>query len=353
MKKLLVLGLVPLLFTACGRKAPERAKDPSRKVVLSAILIGYQCDRPNRTEATRTPEEARTLAEQLRADILAGTITFEEAVARSDDPQGRDRGGHLGTYRFGQLPLALEAVAFALQPGEISAPYDGGNGFTLFRRDIEDPRGLNHILVAYKGALHAPLAVTRTKDQARETALQALEELRNGAPFEAVARKVSNGMEAKRGGYLGQGMVPALFPEHQAVVNALQIGQLSPVMESPVGYHLYQAVEPWPDTVGLRHVMVAYQGALLAPFSITRSKPEARQRAEEARRKLMEKTEFAAVAKDYSDDLSTAGKAGDLGSVPLNELPVEMEWTAFHLPVGEVSEVVESPGGFHVMVRYR
>ena len=352
MKKILALALI-LSAWGCGPKAAERVKDPSRKVVLSAVLVGYRCDRPDRTAATRSQEEARALAAKIRADLAAGALTFDEAVAQSDDPISRSRGGFLDTFRFGRLAPQLESVVFALRPGELSAPYDNGNGYFVFRRDLEDPRGLNHILVTYKGALHSPLAVTRTKEQARESAGRALAELQGGASFADVARKYSNGSEAKRGGYLGQAVVRALFPEHQAAVGALAVGQMTGVMESPVGFHIYQAVAPWPDTVGLRHVMVAYQGALLAPFSITRSKEEARERAAAAREKLLGGTDFASVAKEYSDDPSTAGKGGDLGMVPVNELPLEMEWTAFHLAPGQVSEVVESPGGFHVMLRYR
>lgn len=352
MKKILALALA-LAALGCGKKAPERVKDPSRKVALSAVLVGYKSDRPNRTTATRPREEAAALAAKLRADLAAGAITFEQALARSDDPQSVPRGGFLNVYRFGQLPLATEAVVFALQPGELSDPVDAGNGFVIFRRDIEDPRGIEHILVSYKGAQHAPLAITRTKEQAREAVRQALTELQAGAPFAEVSRKYSNGTEARRGGYLGQAVVRSLFPEHQAAVGALKLGETTEVLESPIGFHLYRAVEPWPDTVALRHVMVAYQGALLAPFSITRSKEEARRRAGEARQKLLGGSDFTSVAKAYSDDPSTAGSGGDLGAVPLNELPVEMEWAAFHLPLNQVSEIVESPGGFHVMVRYR
>jgi parvulin-like peptidyl-prolyl isomerase len=351
-KRALIVALA-LAAVGCGPRPPERVKDPTRKAVVSGVLIGYKSDRPNCTAATRSKEEALALAEKLRTDLVAGTITFEEALAHSDDPVTRGRGGLMDRYRFGQLPLKIEAVVLALQPGGISEPYDAGNGYSLFRVDAEDPRGLNHILVSYKGARHAPLAVTRTKDQARETAEQALADLEAGVPFDEAARKYSNGMEAKRGGYLGPALIRALLPEHQQAVDALQAGGRTEVLESPVGFHIYQAVDPWPDTVGLRHVMVAYQGALLAPFSITRSKEEARRRAGEARQKLLDGTDFAVVAKAFSDDASTASKGGDLGPVPLNELPAELEWTAFHLSPGQVSEVVESPGGFHVMVRTR
>jgi len=66
--------------------------------------------------------------------------------------------------------------------------------------------------------------------------------------------------------------------------------------------------------------MVAYQGRFW-PLLHHRSKEEARRRTGEALEKLLGGADFASVAKDYSDDPSTAGKGGNLGTVPLNELP--------------------------------
>jgi len=281
-------------------------------------------------------------------------LTFEEAVASSDDTSSRDRLGYVSVYRFGDLPLALEPVVFALKPGEVTAPMDSGIGWALYRREPEEGlRGLNHILVSFKGALHSPLAISRTREQALEMARQGRQELQAGAPFAEVAKKYSNGLEAKRYGYLGWVHRKGLLPEHREVIWSLKDGEVSEVMESPMGYHLYQFVPPWPDTIGLKHIMVAYQGALLAPFSITRSKDEARQRAREVLDRLKKGEAWDALAKKYSDDKSTSGSSGDLGIIPLNIIPTELEGVAFTSPLNQPSDVVESPGGFHILIRYK
>lgn len=276
MKKCVAALLIALMTAACAKKEPERPKDASRKIILSVVLIGYANPAFGPGGPKRTPVEARTQAQELYSGLQSGKLTFEDAVASSDDQSTRDHLGYVGVYRFGDLPLALEPVVFALKPGEVSAPVDSGIGWALYKREHDEGiRGLNHILVSFKGALHAPLAISRTKEQAQEMARQARQELLAGIPFADVARKYSNGLEAKRLGYLGWMIKKALLPEHREAVWALRDGEMSEILESPMGFHLYQFVPPWPDTIGLKHIMVAYQGALLAPFSITRSKEEA------------------------------------------------------------------------------
>jgi len=353
MKKWLAALLIAALTMACAKKEPERVKDPSRKVILSVVLIGYKyADAPPGTPR-RTSEEARALSQKLYTDLKAGTLTFDQAVSASDDAQSKEHLGYLNVFRFGDLPLDVEAAVFALQPGEFTPPMDARIGWAVYRRDVENIRGVNHILISYKGAQHAPLAISRTREQALEAAQSARKELLTGKPFAEVARKYSNGLEAKRDGYLGWMTKNVLLPEHRDAVWALKQKEPSNVLESPIGFHIYQTIPPWPDTVGVKHIMVAYQGALLAPFSITRSKEEARTLAKDIRERLLKGEDWDATVRKFSDDTSTAKSSGDLGIIPLNVIPAELEGVAFTLPLNRISDVVESPGGFHILLRYK
>lgn len=57
---------------------------------------------------------------------------------------------------------------------------------------------------------------------------------------------------------------------------------------------------------------------------------------------------FAAVAKDVSND-STADKGGDLGFFPQGAMVPEFDETVFSLAEGEVSDIVETDFGFHII----
>jgi peptidyl-prolyl cis-trans isomerase C len=76
---------------------------------------------------------------------------------------------------------------------------------------------------------------------------------------------------------------------------------------------------------------------------------EARRRIEEALTKLRSGTSFAEVAQEYSKDVETASKGGDLGYVVRGQMPAALEAAAFGLKEGAFSDIVESPFGFHIL----
>lgn len=109
-------------------------------------------------------------------------------------------------------------------------------------------------------------------------------------------------------------------------------------------------VDSTKDLISASHVLVAYKGSQRAKAAVTRSKAEAQKRAEEVRAKALKGGDFAELAREYSDD-SSATKGGDLGSFGKTAMVKPFSDAAFALKVGDVSEVVESEFGFHVIQR--
>ena len=75
----------------------------------------------------------------------------------------------------------------------------------------------------------------------RKDAESMLSKLKRGNPFDELARKYSSGPEAKEGGdlgFFGQGEMPEEFD----VVFSLQAGEISDIVQSPYGYHIFQVV---------------------------------------------------------------------------------------------------------------
>ncbi len=75
----------------------------------------------------------------------------------------------------------------------------------------------------------------------------------------------------------------------------------------------------------------------------------AQKQAEELIAKLNEGADFADLAQEHSHDPSTAKRGGDLGWFPRRQMVEEFADAAFALQPGQVSGVVESPFGFHVI----
>lgn len=86
------------------------------------------------------------------------------------------------------------------------------------------------------------------------------------------------------------------------------------------------------------------------PKGVTRTKEEARKRAEEAARRGKAGEDFSALVAEYSDD-STKANRGNLGVFTRDKMVKPFSDAAFLLPVDAVSDVVETKFGFHVIKR--
>ncbi|HVI01815.1 MAG TPA: peptidylprolyl isomerase [Enhygromyxa sp.] len=96
------------------------------------------------------------------------------------------------------------------------------------------------------------------------------------------------------------------------------------------------------------HILLMYKGS--ARSSATRSKAEAEQQINQLKAQLDGGAEFAALARQHSDCPSKA-KGGDLGSFGKGQMVPEFETAAFSMQVGEVSGVVETAFGYHLIQR--
>lgn len=118
------------------------------------------------------------------------------------------------------------------------------------------------------------------------------------------------------------------------------------------------AARPPADASKIRaaHLLVKHAGsrrpASWRQAEITRSKAEARQilAGHEARIRAGEAS-LGALAEQESD-CSSARKRGDLGFFGPGEMQREFEEAAFGLGVGEMSGVVETASGLHLIERY-
>jgi len=75
----------------------------------------------------------------------------------------------------------------------------------------------------------------------------------------------------------------------------------------------------------------------------------ARKKAEDTRKKIEEGEDFSQLAKKLSQDTASAAKGGDLGYFTRGQMVKGFDDVAFSLKPGEVSPVVRTPLGFHLI----
>jgi len=106
-----------------------------------------------------------------------------------------------------------------------------------------------------------------------------------------------------------------------------------------------------PDEVAASHILISYKGADRADSKIKRNKQAAKKEANRIHGLIVnDGKNFAEMAKKHSDGPS-GPKGGDLGKFKFEMMAKPFSEAAFALEVGEVSEVVETGFGFHVIQR--
>jgi parvulin-like peptidyl-prolyl isomerase len=111
------------------------------------------------------------------------------------------------------------------------------------------------------------------------------------------------------------------------------------------------AAEAVPTSVEASHFLVQYKGSMRAPESITRTKEEAKKRAEEGLAKAKKGGDFAKIVGEYSDEPGAAARGGSLGEFTAGQMVKPFSDAAFKLKVGQISGLVETDFGFHVIKR--
>jgi len=146
-------------------------------------------------------------------------------------------------------------------------------------------------------------------------------------------------------GWRSQDRLPELFSE---ALMKLQPGQVSEPLRSPAGFHILELVDrrgagvetPVRQT-RVRHILIRTSDSV--------SESEARRKLMDLRDRIVNgNADFAELARSYSDD-GTAARGGELDWVYPGDTVPEFERAYEELKIGEVSQPVRTPFGYHLI----
>jgi peptidyl-prolyl cis-trans isomerase SurA len=104
-----------------------------------------------------------------------------------------------------------------------------------------------------------------------------------------------------------------------------------------------------PDSIPLISARVEMTQIIIIPPISMEQKVIIKEKLRDLRRRVVEGENFATLAILYSEDPGSAAKGGEIGFFGRGELYPEYEAAAFKLEEGEMSEIVESKAGFHII----
>lgn len=190
-------------------------------------------------------QDRRARAQEVIDELGKGADFAQLSATYSDAPNALD-GGSLGWRNAGQIPSLFLDPLRRLKPGEVSELIKSPNGFHILRLNEKRGKDVPTVITQTRARhiLIKPSELTSESD-ALNRLNQIIERIQQGGEkFENLARQFSEDTgSAAKGGELGWVNPGDTVPEFERAMNALQPGELSPIVQSPFGWHIIEVLE--------------------------------------------------------------------------------------------------------------
>ena len=334
---------------------PDRVPDSAVKVGDDEVRSYYDAhkkdfDRPGRAQLSIviiprsvTPADSaavRARAAALRGRILAGEKFDDVARAESADSGSAAKGGSLGRNGRGRFVKPFEDAAYALKPGEISAPVLTQFGYHIIRLDERkgDTLALHHILLRIEQSDAEATATDRKADSLSKMAAsgdepQKLDQAARLLKLPVVRATAVEGSSVTINGQLIPSVGPWAF-------KGVKPGETSELFDSEEGYYLARLDSLQPSgTRSLDQVKGEIRTRLMREKKLTALGTAARNFAKLASAGSIEDaSRLTKIPLQHTGMFTRVTGDPTLGGLP------EVIGAAFALPVGSVGEPVRSVG---------
>lgn len=211
-----------------------------------------------------------------------------------------------------------------------------------YQQLLSDEFRVGHILLAIDDA-----ATEEAIAEARRSAVDIVNQLREGADFAQMAVAKSAGARALEGGDLGwrrAGELPSLFAE---IVLELEPGGTADPILSPSGIHIVQLLEQ--RGAGMQKEIQTNLRHILVQPSEIRTEAQTEALIRDIHSQLADGANFAELAREHSEDPGSALNGGDLGWTAGDEFVPSFQDAMRATATGEISAPFRSQYGWHVL----
>ncbi len=177
-----------------------------------------------------------------------------------------------------------------------------------------------------------------------------IKRLKNGDSFDVVAREMSDDQSAKTNSgdlyYFTAGMT---VPEFEDAIYDLKVGEYT---KKPVrtmfGLHVVKLTDKKKRNESIRAAHILIQDIKDSTGKVLDS-TTSYNKIKEISDKLKNGEDFSKLAMELSEDPGSKPRGGDLGFFDRRRMVQSFDSTAFSLNVGQVSDIVRTPFGWHII----
>lgn len=174
-------------------------------------------------------------------------------------------------------------------------------------------------------------------------------QLQDGMSFEAAAISFSESQDALEGGRVGWRDLNSLPREFSDVLKEMQPGEFSEPIRSPAGYHIIMVnayrenAQVLSEEFRANHILIMINELVDAEEAMNISR--------DLYGRIEGGESFAELAREFSDDSTSANIGGDLGWFPAQRYGERFAVMLAGLEDGELSQPFQSEAGWHILQR--
>ena len=174
-------------------------------------------------------------------------------------------------------------------------------------------------------------------------------QLVEGLDFASAAISFSESQDALEGGRIGWRDLNSLPREFSEAIRDMEPGQFTDPIRSPAGFHIVRVN----DHRESQQIMAEEYRAnhLLIETNELVDEQQAMEIARNLQERIVNGEDFAELARERSDDPTSANLGGDLGWFPPRQFGDRFESMLVSLEDGEVSEPFQTQAGWHIIQR--
>jgi len=326
---------------------PSNKKYENKVKITDAEIEKYYKDNiaaftePEKVHAKHILVNDKAEADNIYNKIKGGADFDKMAEKFSKDPGSAKNGGDLGFFSRGEMVKPFEKAAFSAKVGELLKPVKSNYGYHIIKV-VEHISEKIKTLAEAKSQIINDLKKEKINDYLKSLADDIRKQAVNGSDFATLAKKYSDAKSASKGGDLGffyKGRQPEGFNDElikDEILNGktldsdieqelfkVNAGEVSPVIKSYRGYHIFYVVEKeGPKPMPLAQVTNKIRDKII----LQKAQKMTSDLADKLISDIKQGKNFSELAKKYSK-ADSAKNGGKLCYIPQGDFPKNFDTT--------------------------
>jgi peptidyl-prolyl cis-trans isomerase D len=284
--------------------------------------------------------------EDILKQAKGGADFGELAKKNSEDESNAKSGGDLDYFGHGKMVPEFDAVAFTLQPGQISDVVKTQFGYHIIKLTDKKP-GTTRPFAELRQQLMDQLAYERAQSQAADLSASLEKQISKPADLDRVAK--AQGLIVQESGFFARDEpILGLGPSPEAASRAFEMktGEVSPALRTSRGFAFITPVgKQDPYVPKLDEVKERVRDEVIKQ----KARDLSRQKAAEVAAKLKASPDFEKAAKAAGVDAKTTELIARDAPIPDLGVAPAVEEAAFKMTVGATSDPIAVDNGTAVI----